>query len=273
MANKFLFSSLFIVSTTFATNSLNNTLFQQFENQYNIGYGYSQGTLVNGAQNSATFSNQSINLEVERLFDMGLWMDVNFNTLIAYTQPNLGRLNGGSDGLNTANTVPGAPFGQNPFYFSINGRVGYAFNFVTHLQVIPYLLFGQNANWAASTINANGAANLSQSYFLSGGLGTRVVYRINNSILLFADGLYTYNWDNSGAIKEIQSAPDLYGKSYAATNYTFTTTLGAKFNVVKNLQLGTNVFWNNFQPQSNISGLMYTPTNTLGGIVSIGLTY
>lgn len=82
-----------------------------------------------------------------------------------------------------------------------------------------------------------------------------------------------YNWDNSGAIKGIQTSPNYYGKSYAATNFGFTSMLGAKFNVYKNLQLGTNVFWNNFEPQSNISGLMYTPTNTYGGEVSIGLTY
>jgi hypothetical protein len=87
------------------------------------------------------------------------------------------------------------------------------------------------------------------------------------------DELYTYNWDNSGAIKSIQTSPELYGKSYAATNYTLTSTLGAKFNVYRDLQLGVNTFWNNFQPQSNISGLMYTPTNTFGGQVSIGLTY
>ncbi|MFN7095339.1 MAG: hypothetical protein ACK4M7_08250, partial [Burkholderiales bacterium] len=75
--------------------AVNNNFFQQFENEYNIGYGFSQGTLINGAHDEATYNYQSLNLEVERLFDMGLWLDGNFNLVTSYHQPNLGYLNGG----------------------------------------------------------------------------------------------------------------------------------------------------------------------------------
>jgi len=266
-----LFGGLFFAKLVIAEG---NTQFQKFENQYNIGYGYSQGTLINGAHNQATYSNQSLNLELERLFDKGIWFDINFNMLTAYSQPDLGRLNGGSSSIPDPRTRSGAAFGQYPFYFSLTGKVGYAFNLVDNtLQFIPYGMFGRNTNWATSTIVANGGENITQDFFWTGGAGARLVYRLNDVVLLYADQIAAYNWDNSGAIKSIQTDPALYGKSYAATNYTFTSLIGARFNIYKNLQLGANAFWNDFQPQSNISGLMYTPTNTFGGEVSVGLTY
>ena len=258
-----------------AASSNSTASFQAFQNEYNIGYGYSQGSLVNGAQNTSSFNTQSINLELEHLFDIGLWFDINFNMLTHNDQPNLGPLNGGN-GSYTGNPLyqNGAAFNQNPFVFTFNGKVGYAFNLINNkLQLTPYGMLGRNANWATSTVLAAGGQNITQDYFYTGGLGARLSYRINNAVLLYVDEMALYNWDNSGAVKNIQSSPAYYGKSYAATNFGFTSTVGAKFNVYKSLQLGTNIYWNNFQPQSNISGLMYTPTNTYGGEVSIGLTY
>ena len=243
--------------------AVDNSGFQQFQNEYNIGYGFQQGTLVNGYQGSSTLSDQSINLEVERLFNDGIWIDANFNMVTSYNQPNLGTINGGNGS--------GMAYGQDPFMFSVTGKVGYAFQLLNSLQLTPYGMFGRTNNWAASTVVANGGQNMSDDYFLTGGLGARLSYKINPVILLYADQLYTYNWDNSGAVKTIQTVT--YGKSYAATNYEFTSTLGAKFNVWRQLQLGVNGFWNNYQPQSNMSGLMYSPTNSFGGMVSAGLTY
>ncbi len=251
--------------TSFAI-AIDNAPFQQFENQYNLGYGFSQGTLIDGVQNTSWFNTQYTNLELERLFNVGVWLNANFDFVTQYTQPNLGRLNGG-DGS-------GVPLGQYPFMWDVTFKTGYAFSVVdNYLQLIPYAMLGRRTNWATSTANANGWANLTTDYFYTGGLGGRIYYRINDAVILYGDELYSYNWDNSGAIKSIQTSPSLYGKSYAATNYMFVSTIGAKFNIVKNLQLGANLFWNNFQPQSNISGLMYTPTNTFGEEVSIGLTY
>lgn len=242
----------------------NNSSFQEFENEYNIGYSFSQGGLVNGAQSSSTFYEQSMNLEVERLFDDGIWLDGNFNMVTNYNQANLGPLNGGSGS--------GMPFGQNPNMYGFNIKGGYGFQVVDQtLQIIPYAMLGRTSNLATSTVLANGGDNMTSDYFYTGGLGARLNYRINDTVMLYMDELYAYNWDNSGAVKNVQTG--LYGKSYAATNYNLTSTVGAKFNVVKNLQLGINGFWNNFQPQSNISGLMYTPTNIYGVMGTVGLTY
>lgn len=252
-----------------------NSAFQDFQNEYNIGYGYSSGSLINGAHNTVSYNTQSLNLELEHLFDMGVWFDVNFSMLTSNNQQNLGQLNGGN-GSYTGNPMydNGAAFNQNPFVFTFNGRAGYAFNLIKNtLQLTPYLMLGRNSNWATSTILANGSENLTMDYFYTGGLGARLSYRINNAILLYADGSGVYNWDNSGAVKSIQSSPEYYGKSYAATNFGFKSAVGGKFNVYKSLQLGANAFWYNFEPQSNISGLMYTPQNTFGGELSIGLTY
>jgi hypothetical protein len=151
-------------------------------------------------------------------------------------------------------------------------KAGYGFQLITDtLQIIPYAMLGRNSNVATSTVNANGDQALASDYFYTGGLGARLDYRVNNTIMLYADQLYQYNWDNSGAVKDIQVP--MYGKTYAATNYEFTSTIGAKFNVWRDLQLGLNGFWTNFQPQSNISGLMYTPDNSFGVMGTIGLTY
>jgi hypothetical protein len=244
-----------------------NSLFEQFEDEFNIGYGLSQGTLINGAHNTALINTDYVSLEIERLFGNGVWLDANLSQVTSYNQPNLGRLNGGNGSM--------VAFGQNPFMYSLTFKGGYSFEVVAnHLQLIPYAMLGRNTNWATSTIIANGYAPLvTRDYFYTGGLGGRLAYRIDSSVMLYLDQIYLYNWDNSGAIKYIQTAPYNYGKSYAATNYGFTTTLGAKYNVWKDLQLGLNLYWNNFQPQSNIAGVMYTPTNTYGVLGSVGFTY
>lgn len=270
-------SSVFVSSTESTPPIYNNpnAAFQAFQNEYNIGYGYSEGKLINGAHNVSSYNTQSLNLELEHLFDMGLWFNLNFGMLTSNNQPNLGPLNGGNGSYNSNPMYNnGAAFNQNPFVFTFHGRVGYAFNLISNtLQLTPYVMLGRNSNWATSTVLANGSANLTEDYFYTGGLGARLSYRINDVILLYADGSGIYNWDNSGAVKSIQTSTAYYGKSYAATNFGFNSVVGAKFNVYKSLQLGANAFWNNFEPQSNISGLMYTPTNTFGGEVSIGLTY
>ncbi len=257
---------LFIYNSLFAITNNNNNAFKEFQNQYNIGYGITQGTLINGAHNTVSYGTQYLNLEVEHLFNMGIWLDGNFSMVTNYSQPNLGRLNGG-DGSPQ-------PVGQYPFMNAITVKVGYAFQVVGEsLQLIPYAMLGRTANWSTSTIISNDSNTLTNVYFYTGGIGGRISYRINNSILLYFDELYTYNWDNSGSIKGVQSSSENYGKSFAATNYTITSTIGAKFNIIKNLQIGINGYWNNYQVQSNIAGVMYTPTNTFGGLLSLGLTY
>lgn len=250
--------------------------FQLFENQYNIGYQFTQMTLINGQQQTAPVTQRAINLEVEHLFEMGIWADANFNMVTSYSQPTLGPdyANGGSGGQGSGQSDDQAyAFGQNPFMYSFTLKGGYAFSVLNdELQLIPYAMFGRNANWAASTIVANGyQPAASNDFFSTGGLGVRVAYRVAQDLMFYMDELYSYNWDNSGAIKTIQTAE--YGKSYAATNYQFTTTLGARYNVTQDFQVGVSGFWNNYQHQSNVSGLVYIPQNTFGEMVTAGLTY
>lgn len=248
-------------SSSFAANNL----FQQFDNQYNIGYGISQTTLQNGGKDAQS-TNQSINLEVERLFDMGVWMDVTANMVTAATtnQP-AGTIGSG---------IPTNTTTQNPNFGGINAKVGYAFPLAgQHLQVTPYALVGRNTNLAQSTIFANEGQSIANDVYYSGGIGARVEYRINNAIQLFADQDAVYNWDQSGPTGGI--APQ--------NNIGYTTTLGAKFNVVKNLQLGVNGFYNYYQsaapaavfsvPGLPDGGTVYTPHSGIGGLVSVGLTY
>ena len=269
-------ASILFTSYVIADNVLEQySGFQAFQNEYNLGYEFTQMTLINGAQQTAAVNQQSINLEVEHLFDMGIWADANLNMVTAYSQPTLGPnyLNGGGgQGGNQAYAV-----GQNPFMYSFILKGGYAFSLLNDkLQLTPYGMICRNANWAASTIVANGYQPASSNdWFLTGGFGFRVAYRFGEKIMLYADQLYSYNWDQSGAIKYIQTqpVPDGYGKSYAATNYQFTTTIGAKYNVTKDFQVGLSGFWNNYQHQSNIASVVYIPQNTFGEMISVGLTY
>jgi len=245
--------------------------FQSFQNQYNIGYQFTQMTLINGEQRTAPVNQQAINLEVEHLFDVGIWANANLNMVTYYSQPYLGNgnLNGGEGDCSGSQACA---LGQNPFMYSFILKGGYAFSLLNDtLQLTPYVMAGRNANWAASTVVANGYQPITNDFFLTGGLGFRAAYRFDKTVMVYADQLYSYNWDQSGAIKDIQVPT--YGKSYAATNYQFTTTLGVRYNVTPDLQLGLSGFWNNYQHQSNIAGVVYIPQNTFGQMLSIGLTY
>ncbi|MFN8770431.1 MAG: hypothetical protein ACK5Z5_02110 [Neisseriaceae bacterium] len=260
--------SLLFITNVFADGSG----FQAFQNEYNLGYQFTQMTLINGDQSTAQANQQAINLEVEHLFDIGIWADASLNMVTNYSQPTLGPdyKNGGSGGQPNSQAYA---FGQNPFMYSILLKGGYAFSLLDDkMQIIPYVMFGRNANWAASTIVANGYENVATiDSFLTGGVGLRLSYRFGENLMLYADQLYNYNWDQSGAIKTIQTTE--YGKSYAATNYELTTTIGAKYNVTKDFQIGLSGFWNNYQHQSNISGTVYIPQNTFGEMLTVGLTY
>jgi hypothetical protein len=256
-------SSILMACNVFAASSD----FQAFQNEYNLGYGFSQMTLINGNQQTVPVNQQAINLEVEHLFDMGIWADANLNMVTYYSQP---ILNAGVNGQ----TFPEAnAFGQNPFMYSFTLKGGYAFSILDDkMQITPYLFAGRNANWAASTVVANGYQSaVSPDYFITGGLGLRLSYRFGKEALLYVDQLYNYNWDQSGAIKTIQTST--YGKSYAATNYQITTTIGAKYNVTEDFQIGLSGFWSSYQHYSNIAGVVYIPQNTFGEAITVGLTY
>ncbi len=259
--------------------AVNNSAFQEFDDEYNIGYGWSQMTLQNGSANQTLQQNQYMTLEVERLFDMGVWLDVGANLVLS--QNSLGnQAQGTGNGQSGVAGQPGMPASQDPNFGGVNAKVGYAFPVLSqNLQVTPYALAGRNTNLAMSAIVANGYNNVSTDYYYTGGVGGRIEYRINKYILVYGDQLISYNWDQSG--------PSAGVEPQNVMNYV--STLGAKFNVVKNLQLGANAFYNNYQqmaaaptPTSSNNGgtasngqltTIYQPQSSFGGVITVGLTY
>lgn len=241
-------------------NSSKYSAFQEFDRQFNIGYGMSQGTLKNGADELAGVTQSSINLEVERLFNNGVWFQVDGNIVVS-------SLNNQVNGVGSGNSV----FNQQPNLGGINGKVGYAFVVIPDtILLTPYALIGRNTNLAASTVQNNNDANITNDFYYTGGLGGRLEYRINKTIDVYADELVAYNWDQSGPVGGIQPQ----------NNMIFTTTLGAKFNVYKHLQLGINGFYSIYQAMASLptdytGTSIYAPFNCgyYGGMITVGLTY
>ncbi len=268
MRNKILLTTLCAISAYSGTAFANRMAFQQFDNQYNVGYAYNNLSIQNGANKNAEISSQSLNLNLERLFNNGVWMniatsmnlDTNTNQIGSYG----GQINGNQPFLT-----------QDPNYISANAKVGYAFEVVSnHLQIIPYAFLGRNSNFAASSIAYNNNSNITQYAYFNLGLGSKLEYRINRNIDLYLDELMAYNFDLSNPSMNISTLHT----GVPQDNINFKTVIGAKFNVVKNLQLGVNAFYNNIVSQANapvdLQGVsVYTPRYLLGGMLTVGLTY
>lgn len=268
---KFLLTTLAAASVTSVVAGTNYSAFQEFDNQYNAGYGFSQYTLNNGGGQQSLQQNQTLNLEVERLFDMGLWMDV--GTYLVISSNSLGSQATGT-GMGGAQ-----PQNQMPYLGGVNAKVGYAFDVLPNtLQLVPYVLAGYNTNLAMSTITSNNFANVSNDTFMTAGFGGRIEYRITKWVDIYADQNATYNWDQSGPLNGIQPQ----------NNMVFTTTIGAKFKPYRGLILGLNGFYNNYQYLAAAPGSgstnggnsvtggtysIYQPQNNFGGMVTVGLTY
>jgi len=240
------------------TNSQPNeyTPFQQFDNEYNIGYGVTSGNLTNG--NTGGVNNtQFMNIEVEHLFNMGVWFDVNASLLTYYSQE-----------VDPAVASLGNTTGSQPNFGGLNANVGYAFAFIPeHLLLIPYGTVGRNTNLSSYTLNNAGTnTNLTQDYFWTFGIGARLDYRINNIFDVYLDQSAVYNSSQAPVTQGL--APN--------DNYLYTTTLGAKFNVYRSLQLGAKGFYQNSYYTQSLTGAgstAWVPQSTVGGLVSIGLTY
>lgn len=105
--------------------------FQKFDRQYSLGFGVTSGNLTNGS-NGAVNNSQYINLEVERLFNVGIWMDINASLLTYYSQ-----------NADPATPAVGTTTGSQPSFGGINAKVGYAFSLLPdHLLITPYGYLG-----------------------------------------------------------------------------------------------------------------------------------
>jgi hypothetical protein len=269
----------FLSFTTLTAFAVDNSKFQQFDNEYNLGYGVANTQLYNGIQNQVLQQSQFMSLEVERLFDIGIWLDATANLVTA--QNSLGnQATGTGQGNSGVPNYPGTPSTQDPNFGGANFKVGYAFPVLPeNLQLIPYVLAGRNTNLAMSTLLSNGLANVSNDFYYTAGVGGRIEYRINDYIFLYADQNAAYNWDQSGPVNGIEPQNFLIAQS----------TIGAKFNVVKNLQLGISGFYKYYQLMADAPAVtpeinggrdangnlvtIYEPSSALGGMVNIGLTY
>lgn len=242
-----------------------NQAFQKFDDQYYLGYGLNYGNSKNGFGQNTNYTANTIGFGVERLFDMGLWLRFDGSMMSGYSNMN-------SSNPNAVTT----PVGQDPSFANLDFKLGYAFQpLQDRLLVTPYVLLGRNTNLSSNSLNNNlspdggtstPTINTTQDYFFAGGFGGRIEYRIDNYIELYFDQNIIYNAD--------MSQPNA---NYAsASNFSFTSLLGAKFNVWDELQLGLNGYYSYFSmvngPTSNQMYQLY-PQNEIGGMVTIGLTY
>ncbi|TXI92948.1 MAG: hypothetical protein E6Q33_05320 [Neisseriales bacterium] len=244
----------------------NNHYFQEFDNQFSIGFGGTYGNLSNAYGQNSNYGTTFIGLSVERLFDIGLWGRVDASLMTGYSNYN----------STNQNAVTG-PLGQDPSVAGINFKLGYAFLPIQeHLLVTPYILLGRNTNLTSNSLNNNTSpsgggtsqlnSNVTQDYFWTMGFGGRVEYRINKVFELYADQGFLYNSD--------QSQPS---STYTpANNYQLVSTVGAKFNVWENLQLGLQGFYSYNQLSGAVTSAqqyqLYQQSQ-IGGLASIGLNY
>jgi hypothetical protein len=242
--------------------------FQQFQNEYNLNYTYSQASLENGGHfNDALATTQYLGLEVERLFNNGIWGDVNAQMAII-SGTNQGQ--GYGSGQNNPGQTGNALLNQNFDLGGLNAKVGYAFDLIhNHLLLTPYGLIGRNTNLAQSVVRSNFDANITKDAFLTGGVGARLAYRINRSIMVYADQDATYNWDQSG--------PE--GGIMPQNVVSYDSEIGAKFRVAKKMLLGVAADYTNYNymatpPLDGHMGVsVYRPINVWSGTASVGLTY
>jgi hypothetical protein len=239
--NKLLLLSLSGVSLC-ANALFNYQAFQHFDNRVSFGTNYGQGTLsTNNATNSNTYNYNSINVEVEKLFDVGIWLDGQIGNLNTYEQ----------------NGTTLAPLGSYQYLATANLKLGYNFPIVENsLSITPYFLIGKNANInflnnLVTTYNivAPGVTGLSnygitQNYYVTTGLGLRLEYPINKYFDVFFDQFVAYNADQAplkiNTPGLFQGVNSFNGDT---SNTQYTSTLGLKVDLWDDLQLGANLFY------------------------------
>jgi hypothetical protein len=259
---KLLFTLLTVTALpSFAYFNYSN--FQQFDNQVSFGLNTIQGNLStsDAAGNSNSYGVTGFNLEVEKLFDIGLWLDVNMGNIQVYTQTN-----------NEA-----SPLGAYPFIASLNAKLGYNIPFTQFFSLTPYALLGKNANvtlFTGTGVLGGTGKNVTQDYFYTIGFGARAEFPINKYIDIFLDQSIVYNDDQTKLIAD-------NGLMITASNFQTVSTAGVKVNLAQNLQLAGNIFYNTYTGyDSNTLALMNAPggqdglpTTAFGAQASVGFTF
>ena len=262
----FLLNSACVFANSVSGNESNvYTSFQKFDRQYSLGLGYQSGNLTAAGSSGGNYNATILNVEVERLFNVGVWMDINGYLYGSYTQ---------SPSEDPAVQMFGQLTGSDPQFGGLNAKVGYAFPlYKDHLMLTPYGELGRNVNFSSYTLQGTTNANLTSDYYWTFGAGARLEYRLNEIFDFYLDQNMIYN---------SSQAPMTQGM-VPANFYSNITTLGAKFNLWRNLQLGAQLYYNNYYyPETLISAnpasysptnAALVPTNSTGGMFTIGLTY
>ncbi|MDQ5921481.1 MAG: hypothetical protein QG673_1539 [Pseudomonadota bacterium] len=231
-------------------------LFQKFINQYSIGYQFIGINFSNVGNANA----QDLNINVTKLFDMGIYIEANYDTFTYFSQF-LQHHPDGSPSLDR--------YGDYPKFNGLNLKVGYALRPIPeHLYVIPYATGGYNSQWATYTVdvNAQQTANLTQNYFLTFGGGVKLAYRINSWINTYIDTSVVQNQSQAPALT--------YGASL--TNYAFNTQIGTKIHLYDQLQCGLHAFYMPlYYPDSpaNTPAKVAVTSYIYGAMFSLGLNY
>ncbi len=240
--------------------------FQQFDNQYNIGYGINQMSTGAAQGGGYLVGNNYINIEVEKLFDNNVWFDVNAN-LVTYTT-NYGA-------TNTALSNEGGLLSANGNFGGINAKVGYAFPLLNNtLQLTPYVQVGRNTNLSGYAITtAQATTNVINDFYYTTGAGARAEFRVLDNLSVYADQSALYNFDQTP-----------YTAGYNPQNtFQARSTIGVKYNVYKNVQVSASGYYDAYnngnsagtQNQGTVLSAqnVQMPISNVGGLISVGLTY
>lgn len=266
---KILFSLMAVICTAAFADSNEYATFQQFDNHVSFGMDIGQGSLsAKNTNNGAnTYNYNSVNLEVEKLFDAGIWLNAKIGNLNTYEQSGM----------------PLTPLGSYQFVATANAKIGYNFPIIQDtLSITPYVLIGKNANTAQLNSVNNGMGNgvgITQDFYLTNGIGFRLDYPINKNLDIYFDQYGAYNADQAPISSAVNDAGTTFN-NVSTSNLQYTTTLGLRANLWEDLQLGASVFYNAYTNYSNDAMGLYNgtqgyglPTNNYGAEVQVGWTF
>ena len=254
--NQISYSGMFRVSYLFddtSNTSLHNYTNQylaKFDNSYAIGYGLASAnnSYSSGSNSTINSSIQFINIDFSHIFDNNVYTSINGQLITKLTQ---------------SNTINSTSSYLAPTYFGFPGsataNVGYAVMLQnTNAQVIPYLNAGIVAD--INSYNALQTTSLSyilsHDYFLQYGAGARLETAMTRDCQLYFDQLFAELDDQS---------------TLGLSGWRSTSSLGTKYRVVDNFEIGVKGFYDIFQPNSSQN--YAANQTTYGAIFSIGMNY
>ena len=268
---KTLLSTILASAAVLSYADFDYTNFQRFDNQIGFGMNYQNGNFNTSQSNGNAnqFSITTLNLEVEKLFDIGLWLDFNAGVAQTYTQ------------TTSPNNGGGSPLGSYPYLQTLNAKVGYNFPITDSFALVPYITLGKNANLTMFNSVAGGYTNVNvtNNFFYTLGGGLRVELPINKYIDVYLDQLVAANMDQTNYNLNALSDPSSIVSPISASNTQWTTTLGIKVNPWQKLQLGANVFYTNYSGYSQQSvailnnNITSVPSTAFGFQMSAGFTF